>query len=257
MKTTRKKILQIVAGIIAFSLIGFILYMANGFVGNPVSAAIAKSEIKQYMETHYPDMDYEFATKVGYNFKDGSYIGRVQSLTSEDTRFYVEYHGKNDIRDDYNFNVLGYHQTMDRLSKEYGDVLQKELSEQIGVPIRRVFVMYQYDEVSDYEKLLSLDMRLDPHLPIPMHINISIDSNEADLEQASNWIMKSHDWAKEQGYPIKQYAMDVEFGDKLLSIYGVRDTQIDSGELLPLLKKAKTNREYDSVIVTLKGEEKG
>ncbi|RJX36599.1 hypothetical protein D3P09_27085 [Paenibacillus pinisoli] len=257
MKATRKKIMQVIAGIIAFSLIGFILYMANGFVGNPVSAAIAKTAIKQYMETQYPEMEYEFATKVGYNFKDGSYIGRVQSLTSEDTRFYVEYHGKNDIKDDFNFNVLGYHQTMDRLSKEYGNVLQKELSEQIGIPVRRVFVMYQYDKVSDYENLLSLDMKLDPRLPIPLHINISVDTAEADLEQASEWIKQSHEWAKAQGYPIKQYGMDVEFGNKLLSIYGVRATQIDSGELLPLLKKAKENREYDSVIVTVKGDEKG
>ncbi|MFF2889177.1 hypothetical protein [Paenibacillus sp. NPDC057967] len=256
MKVTRKKVLQIVAGMIAFSLIGFILYMANGFVGNPISASIAKSAIKQYMETQYPEMEYEFVTKVGYNFKDGSYIGRVQSLTSEDTRFYVEYHGKNDIRDDYSFTVLEYRQTMDRLSKEFADVLQKELSDQIGTPIRRVFVMYQYDEVSDYERLLSLDMKLDPQLPIPLHINISLDTDHTDLAEAAEWIRKSHEWAKAQGYPVKQYAMDVEFENKLMNIYGVRDTQIDSGELLPILKKAKANREYDRVIVTVKGEEK-
>lgn len=256
MRASRKKVWRIVAGVVAFSLIGFILFVANAFVGNPISASIAKSAIERHMEATYPELEYEFVSKVGYNFKDGSYIVQVQSLHSVDTRFTVDYHGKNDIRDDYQYRVLEYDQTLQRLSKSFAAVLKKELSEQLGAAIQHVFVMYQIEEVKDYRNLLSLDMAFDPHLPIPVHINMSLDKENTDLAEAAEWISKSHAWALAQGYPIEQYAMDVAFGEKMLMVYGVKAKHIEGGELLSILEKAKVNKEYDGIIVTIKGEEK-
>ncbi|REK72044.1 hypothetical protein [Paenibacillus paeoniae] len=109
-------------------------------------------------------------------------------------------------------------------------MLQKEISDQIGTPIRYMLVMHQTEDVKDYKEWLSLNMKLDPRLPIPLHLSMSLDTEDADLVKALEWISRSHDWAQAQGYPIKQYAMDVEFGEKLLMIYGVRDTHIDGGE---------------------------
>ncbi|RJE83329.1 hypothetical protein D3P07_25545 [Paenibacillus sp. 1011MAR3C5] len=257
MKTSRKKMMRVIAGIIAFSLIGLILFVTNAFVGNPISSAIAKSAIERHIAAHYPKLEYEFVSRVGYNFKDSSYIAQIQSRTSADTRFYVEYHGKHDIRDDYSFKVMEYDQTLHRLSKEYAAILEKELSEQLGIAIRHVFVMYQTEEVKDYKDMLDLDMKLNPRLPIPLHLNMSLDTDDTDLAEAAEWINRSYNWATAQGYPIKQYGMDVEFGEKLLMIYGVRDKHIAGGELLSILEKARANKEYDGIIVTIKGEDKG
>ncbi|REK72043.1 hypothetical protein [Paenibacillus paeoniae] len=64
MKASRKIIWRVIAGMIAaFSLIGVILFVANGFVGNPISSAIAKSAIERHIAAQYPELDNEFVSR--------------------------------------------------------------------------------------------------------------------------------------------------------------------------------------------------
>jgi hypothetical protein len=61
--------LRIVAGIIAFALIGGILFVTNAFVGNPVSAKIAGNAVRKYVEDKYNFLDLEIEKPI-YSFKD-------------------------------------------------------------------------------------------------------------------------------------------------------------------------------------------
>lgn len=251
----RRKGWRVAAGLAAFALIGLILFAANAFLGNPISSAIAKSAMKEHIHTRFPELKFRFDSKVGYNFKDGSYVAQVQSLTSGDTRFYVEYHGRSDVRDDYNFQVTEYSKTLQRLELSYGELLKDEWSRELGLHIRHVHAMYQTDGVNDYKAHLKLDMPFDPRIPIPLSINISMDASSMDVTQASDILRRAHEWAASQGYPVEQYAMDVEYGDQLFMLYGVKANQIEKGELTAILEKAQLSGEYDGVIVHVKGKD--
>lgn len=49
MKNTKKLSLKILAGVVAAALIGAILFVANAFIGNPITASFADKAIKQYV----------------------------------------------------------------------------------------------------------------------------------------------------------------------------------------------------------------
>ena len=51
-----KKSVKILAAVTAFILIGGILWFANGFLGNPISKALANNTAKKYIAKNYSDM---------------------------------------------------------------------------------------------------------------------------------------------------------------------------------------------------------
>lgn len=83
-----KKSVKIIAGTIAFVLIGGILWFANGLLGNPISKALANNSAKKYIEENYSHTDVQIS-RVYYSFKDGDYHVDIKSPTSEDTHFTV------------------------------------------------------------------------------------------------------------------------------------------------------------------------
>lgn len=114
-----KKSIKIIAGIVAFALIGGILIFANAFVGNPISKLIINNKAKQYVAANYKDMDLVIE-KPSYNFKTGSYYVSVKSNSSIDTHFYIDYSAFGQFGyDSYDDDVLGRQNTYYRIEDEY------------------------------------------------------------------------------------------------------------------------------------------
>ncbi len=85
-----KKGLKILAIIGAFFLIGLILFVANIFLGNPISSMIVSNNAKTYIEENFSETDYE-VEDVRYSFKILGYWVDVVSPSSEDSYFSIEY----------------------------------------------------------------------------------------------------------------------------------------------------------------------
>ena len=84
-------------------MIAFAGFMGNEIFGNPISERIVQKSAVAYLEENYPDLNYEIKSN-SYDFKSMNYIVVVQSLDSEDTRFWLSCSrdGKH-ITDDYDW----------------------------------------------------------------------------------------------------------------------------------------------------------
>ena len=82
----KKKVLKIIALVIAIALIIGIAWVANGLNGNPISKMLAKKAANDYLEEHFPNTDY-YIEELGFSFKFTGYYAHVRSDTSIDTQF--------------------------------------------------------------------------------------------------------------------------------------------------------------------------
>lgn len=116
-----KKNIKIFAGIGAFLLIGLVLYLANGLVGNPVSKLMAKITANEYIKENYSNMNLD-SVKVNYSFKTGDYYVDVKSPTSIDTHFTltISPFGKLEY-DSYKHYVLNKFNTYMRIDSQYSE----------------------------------------------------------------------------------------------------------------------------------------
>lgn len=114
-----KKILKILAFVIALSLCTGVLLFANALVGNPVSKHLATTAAEKHIEETYPDKDF-YVERVIYDFKSGDYSAFIESPTSADSSFSLsaDFFGK--IRwDSYKDRVENKFNTSERINKEY------------------------------------------------------------------------------------------------------------------------------------------
>lgn len=120
-----KKTTKIISGLIAFILIGGILFLANGLVGNPVSKFIANKSAGKYIEETYANLELE-ADKATYNFKTGGYSVHVKSPKSIDTHFSIDITPTGKVQwDSYESDVLGKFNTWNRLTMEYRKMVEQ------------------------------------------------------------------------------------------------------------------------------------
>ena len=120
-----RKTIKIIAGITAFILIGLLLFVANGLLGNPVSKGLAQQSAWKYIEKTYPDLDLQ-VEMVNYSFKTGSYFAYVKSQTSIDTHFDLDISLTGTIlRDSYVNYVLSGWNTWERIDSEYRTMVDK------------------------------------------------------------------------------------------------------------------------------------
>ncbi|MEG1148497.1 MAG: hypothetical protein RSD98_07885 [Niameybacter sp.] len=114
-----KKGMKVLAGGTAVIVIGGLLWFANGFMGNPVSKALATYNTEKYIEAQYPNMGLE-REETFYNFKGSNYYVRIQSPTSIDTHFSVQVSPLGKIeQDDYGNSVIGRWNTYSRIDEGY------------------------------------------------------------------------------------------------------------------------------------------
>ena len=96
----KTKLLKIGALALAVLLIGFVLFFANGLVGNPVSHALATNTAKKHLAETYSDTDFELSG-VSFSFKDGYYYAGIESKSSIDTHFSLRIDPLGNLKDDY------------------------------------------------------------------------------------------------------------------------------------------------------------
>ena len=121
----KKKYLKIAAFIVSLILIGGILTLANGMVGNPISKHLAERSALKRLETMYKEYELK---EVFYSFKDGCYYARLYNPSSEDSDFNMVFDWRGQLeREDYEERVLKRRNTADRLEREYRELADKVL----------------------------------------------------------------------------------------------------------------------------------
>lgn len=121
----KKKVLKIIAFVIAIALILGICWVANGLNGNPISKMLAKKAANDYLEANFPDNDY-FIEELGFSFKFTGYYAHVRSESSIDTQFTLEIDMLGNVCYDTYDDVTGGFITARRVEREY-----RELTDQI------------------------------------------------------------------------------------------------------------------------------
>ena len=215
-----KKTIKIIAGITAIILIGILLFVANGMVGNPVSKTLAKQSASKYIQKNYPNLDLK-VERVNYSFKTGSYYALIKSQTSIDTHFNLDISMTGKILyDSYESHVISGWNTWQRIDLEYrtmvdkvlnapdfpydshidfGSIEIKETDIEIG-PIRPAYGLVLED--------LELDKKYDVKelAKTAGHITIYIESEEVTIKKASEILMDLKEIFDKEDVPF--YAID-------------------------------------------------
>ena len=100
----KNKVLRIGAFVIASILTLMLSFAYISFKGNPISKYIAQKHLRDYMQEHYPTLDYQEG-ETSYNFKDHSYVMKIDILDSEDKDFTISYLTDGSIMDEYEWLV--------------------------------------------------------------------------------------------------------------------------------------------------------
>lgn len=123
----KKKILKIVAFVIAVILIAGVAWFANGLVGNPISKHLATKAAEGYIEEKFPNSDFELE-RVSFSFKDTKYHAYIVSPSSADSSFSLTISmGGKIVWDYYENNVLSGWNTARRLGDAYRESVDQVL----------------------------------------------------------------------------------------------------------------------------------
>ena len=117
----KKKVLKIIALVIAIALIVGVCWFANALNGNPLSKMLAEKAVVAYLAENYAHTDY-YVEKLSYSFKFGNYYAHIRSEASMDTQFtlYIDMIGN--VYFDTFDDVLRGAITARRLEQEYRDL---------------------------------------------------------------------------------------------------------------------------------------
>ncbi len=119
--------------------------------GNPVSRIICRSASENYISENYPKYEIK---EVVYNFKDGSYVAKVEKPGSKDIYFNVYYDWKGNLEhDSYTENVLGGHNTAYRMDSEYDRLIEQTLADDKISFSKSIFYSGIKDELLDIEEI--------------------------------------------------------------------------------------------------------
>lgn len=228
MRKSKIKIFKIIIFLVALIIIGGVLSITNAFAGNPISSFRAKKTIEKYVEENYKDRDFEVG-KVKYSFKDAIYFSNIESESSIDTTFPVYYRNGEIYRDDYGTYVSGKFNTSMRLSKEFSDIIEKFILEEVGYK----------NKVSINNKSISglkLDMELNESLFINEKIILTLYLEDLSEEEITKVLTTIHNKLMKKGYVLSEYTLFVEGKEDAFIISGIKSEDIENGKLLNIIK---------------------
>lgn len=130
----KKKVLKIIALIVAIALIICIGLTANSLNGNPISKMLARRGANNYLEEHFPDTDY-YIEDLGFSFKFTGYYAHVRSESSIDTQFSLNIDMAGNVFYDTYEDVKTGYITARRLEQEYRE-LTKQIFESPAFPYK-------------------------------------------------------------------------------------------------------------------------
>lgn len=214
-----KKPLKVLIIIFVVAIIAIGAWIANGFLGNPISKAIAKNTANKYVAEHYANRDF-VVDNVFYNFKDGYYHAEVVSPSSIDTHFSVSVYLNKVAGDSYEDYVLSGWNTYERIDEQYRNMVEDVFSSE-NFPLRSdidfgSIEMYNeegptsFDE-PDYGVKLS-ELELDKEYDIKQlakttgHIVYYAQDNEVSFAKASESLLIIKDALDKADIPF--YAID-------------------------------------------------
>lgn len=181
-------------------LLAIVLFILLSFFGNPISRIIAGKAADEYLKTHYTELDLE-RDKVYYNFKDGSYVVRLQDKNSIDTMFELSFDSfgkmKNDTYGDRLFNTF-------RRYMGFLDDLGDEIAKDSGLD----FVIWlRPDDDIDYRAYLTLDQDFDAdNLPSKITAAFKAYAEKPSLEDLMNGLKKLYEVLKERNIAVSSYS---------------------------------------------------
>lgn len=199
-----KTIVKIAVITIALVLSGIIFFFVNSIFGNPISAAIATSQIQKYVQQNYPGQDLEIP-RAQYNFKNSSYVAVIKSRTSRDTYFAVSW-SSDSIRDSYESEVAGRFTTFRRLQSEFDAIIEDIIAAEYPYPTSLVLGDLAKSD-GDFSAL-ELDMSLDVHNP-PLETSLVIwtSSEELSYQIIAERLLELHRLMQKRNIPIDTYSL--------------------------------------------------
>jgi hypothetical protein len=198
---------RIIITVITLLFVGFVINLITSFYGNPITAAIATSNIRSYVEKTYPLSNLE-VPKASYNFKFSEYASHVQSKTSMDTEFSVAW-SKGRIYDSYESDVVNRYTTFQRLQQEFSKTIEDIVIKEF--PYETSMLFADLGKADTDLKKLSLDMPLDlNNPPLPSTLVIYILSNEISYEYLSARLLEVRDIMEQHKIPIDFYSIAIE-----------------------------------------------
>ena len=243
----KKMFWKIFAGIIAFLLIFAVFFIANSFLGNPLSANIAKSKAQLYINDKYSHLNLEIKD-VGYNLKDGYYFISVSSSTSIDTHFLLSYRAGEIFRDDYASSVLSGMNTMDRFCDEY----KKRLTPLVQAKTNDITYISVIPEKFTNHKI-ELDSAFDTKLVKNVGLSIRCTGG-IDAKHFSDILKIAYGVMKENEYVATNFEIAGEHETVLIELSNIKPTHIESGNLEEILQQAIIRTEYDGITKFSKGQ---
>lgn len=251
-----KKALKIFAATVAILLIGFILFVTNAFVGNPISAMIANNAIEKHVENKYSSLDLD-VEKARYNFKDGSYMARAKSKSNVDIHFAIYSRNGKIQRDNYDAYVLGMFNTLQRLSEEYSKVAKSLVAKELGYENNTTMVMYDKSEYEQGDKnILRLGMDFDKSLPLDAEVDLRLDLDDNSIENIAKVLTDAHRVFIDNGCIFTKYGIYAENDGMMVMVNNVTPKDIEGGKLAELIEEAKDNEGINGIRVFIKGEKK-
>ena len=246
-----KKIFKIVAAILALALIAGILFIANSFVGNPITSKMADKAIKEYVDKNYSSLNLN-VEKAKYEFKDGSYFAMAKSKTSIDKKFPIYYRNGKVQRDEYEFYVLGMFNTMERFSAEYSAEAKKIIAEKLGYAANTTRVDFDKSEYDNIKDKLKLDMKFDKTLPLKAEVSIRLELKDNSPETMAKIFIDANEAFKDSGCNFTTYGLYSQKKNAYVMVDKVTVKDIEGGNLVTLLKEAEKNRSGAGISVLIK-----
>lgn len=242
--------LRILAGVMAFLLIFTILSLANAFVGNPVSVAMANKEAQRYIDNWYSFLNVQL-DKAVYNFKFSEYIVKARSRDNVDVHFNLYYKNGEIVRDDYASYVLSGFNTLERLGQEYSAQVTPVLQKYASFPINEVRIEYDRELLDKASNPFTPGTPFDKNLPIETQLVVYTDIEERTVENITKILTEVHKILEEKEYPISQFGIFAENDGGLVMVHYVTAEDIESGELKERLQAALDNLEQHTISVVI------
>lgn len=206
----KKMLLKIGAVLLALALIALVLFVANSFMGNPLSALLATRTAEEYVAQTYPQLDCT-VERARYNFKFGEYLADVQSKTSGDTRFIVYLRGGRVLYDDYESRVTEGWNTLSRMEDEYSQLVVSLLQRIPGLEENTSMVMLRSKEGKDM--IPPLDAAFDRTLFSEAGVTVHFQSEKRGLTEAAEILAEAYGVLEENGCHFASYDLFVESTD--------------------------------------------
>lgn len=237
-----KNLLKVLGGLGAFSILGFLLFIVNSFVGNPISSMHATYEIKSYVKDTYPDLNLKVESAV-YNFKNSEYASRVNSEDSIDTTFRVAWR-KGRIIDGFDYEVTSRYSTFIRIQNEFNKAVEEIIEKEFPYQTSILFADLYKEDFSDLELDMTLNIQ-EP--PLPATLTVYILSNEISYEVLRDRLLELYRIMTKHKIPIELYNVVIEEttedgkdripGGESIHLFDFPTEYIDEPDLIGIIKE--------------------